>query len=83
MDGGGISSELILEKILKLIIIIIMMKKIARISRFCRAAKRHFQLLAGPINVSVDLKLMMFCACECLCTAYALDSGEVTAGSLY
>ena len=37
-----------------------------------------FQRLAGPRNMSVDLKLM-FCACECLCTAYPLESGEVTA----
>ena len=40
-----------------------------------------FQRLAGPRNVSLHLKYcMMFCACECLCTA---ESGEVTAGSLY
>ena len=30
--------------------------RIARISRFCRAAEGYFQRLAGPINVSVDLK---------------------------
>ena len=32
----------------------------------------------GSRNVSVDLN-MTFCACECLCTAYPLESGEVTA----
>ena len=35
--------------------------KIARICRFCRAAERHFQHLAGPINVSVDLKYDVLC----------------------
>ena len=34
---------------------------VARICRFCRAAKRHFQHLAGPINVSVDLKYDVLC----------------------
>ena len=37
-----------------------------------------FQHLAGPRNVSVGLNLM-FCACECLCMAYPLESGEVMA----
>ena len=32
---------------------------------FCRVAEMDFQRLAGPRNVSVDLKYM-FCACECL-----------------
>ena len=85
-DRGGISCELIQEKILKLIIIESTTvlsdydeeKNIARICRFCRAAERHFQHLDGPINVSVDLE-MMFCACECLCMAYLFESGEVTA----
>ena len=31
--------------------------------------------------MSVDLKFDVLC--ECLCTAYPLESGEVTAGSLY
>ena len=31
-------------------------EEIARISGFCRAAEMDFQLLAGPINVGVDLK---------------------------
>ena len=44
--------------------------------------ERHFQRLAGPINVSIDLKYDV-CACEYLCMAYLLESGEVTAGSLY
>ena len=37
----------------------------------------EFQRLAGLRNMRVDF--MMFCACECLCMAYALESGEVTA----
>ena len=28
---------------------------------FCWAAERHFQHLAGPINVSVDLKYDILC----------------------
>ena len=35
--------------------------KIARISSFCRAAERHFQRLAGTINVRVDLKYDVLC----------------------
>ena len=31
--------------------------------RFCRAAERHFQRLARPINVSVDLKYDVLCLC--------------------
>ena len=31
------------------------------ICRFCRAAERHFQRLAGPINESVDLKYDVLC----------------------
>ena len=31
-------------------------EEIARISSFCWVAERHFQRLAGPINVSIDLK---------------------------
>ena len=77
-DRGGISSELILEKILKLIVVIIMLKNRKKLSIFYQAAERHFQRLAGHINVSVDLKYDV-CACECLCTAYPLESGEVTA----
>ena len=34
-----------------------------------------FQHLAGPRNVSVDLKFNVLC----LCTIYPLESGEVTA----
>ena len=54
-----------------------MMKKSQEFSGLCQAAERHFQSLAGLINVSVDLN-MMFCACECLSTAYPFESGEVT-----
>ena len=34
-------------------------EEIARISGFCRAAERHFQSLAGPRNVSVDMFLLV------------------------
>ena len=57
MDHGGITSELILENILKLII---MLKNRKNLS-FCRAAERYIQRLAGPINVSVDLKYVVLC----------------------
>ena len=53
------------------------MKEIARIFRFCRSAEMDFQRLAGPSNVRIDLKYE-FCACECLCSVYPLESGEVT-----
>ena len=36
-------------------------EEIARISRFSRAAEMDFQRLAGPINVSVDLKYDVPC----------------------
>ena len=36
-------------------------EEIARISCFCRAVESHFQRLAGPINVSVDLKYDVLC----------------------
>ena len=36
-----------------------------------------FQRLAGPRNVSVDRKYDVLCLC--LCIAYPLESGEVTA----
>ena len=36
-------------------------EEIARISGFCRAAEMDFQHLAGPINVSVDLKYDVLC----------------------
>ena len=35
--------------------------RIAKNFPFCRAAERHFQCLAGPINVSVDLKYDFLC----------------------
>ena len=44
------------EKILKLTIIIIIDEEIARVSSFCRAAEIDFYCLAGPRNVSIDLK---------------------------
>ena len=37
-------------------------EKIARISSFCRAAEIDFQSLAGPRNVSVDLKYDVLCS---------------------
>ena len=40
-------------------------EEISRFSGFCRAAKMDFQHLAGPINVTVDMKYDV-CACECL-----------------
>ena len=36
-------------------------EKIARISEFCRAAEMYFQYLAGPRNVSIDLKYNVLC----------------------
>ena len=36
-------------------------EEIVRISSFCRAAERHFHGLAGPRNVSVDLKYDVLC----------------------
>ena len=57
MDRGGISSELILEKILKLINYYYYDEE----SQELPAAERHFQSLAGPINVSVDLKYDILC----------------------
>ena len=36
-------------------------EEIARISSLCRAAERHFQSLAGPRSVSVDLKYDILC----------------------
>ena len=38
----------------------------------------HFHQLTGPINVSVDLKYDVLCF-QCLCSAYPLESGKVTA----
>ena len=52
-----------------------MMKKLQEFPFFCRVAEMDFNRLARPTNVSVDL----LCACECLCMAYLLESGEVTA----
>ena len=57
---GRTAPELILEKILKLIIIIIMMKN-RKNFLICRAAERHFQHSGGPRNVSVDLKYDVLC----------------------
>ena len=45
---------------------------------FFWAAKRHFQRLAGPINVSGNLKYDVLCL-RVLCMAYPSESGEVTA----
>ena len=36
-------------------------EKIARISSFCQAAEMDYQRLAGPKNVSVDLKYDVLC----------------------
>ena len=36
-------------------------KEIARISSFCWVAEMDFQSLAGPRNVSVDLKFDVLC----------------------
>ena len=36
-------------------------EEIARITGFCLAAERHFLSLAGPRNVSVDLKYDILC----------------------
>ena len=36
-------------------------EKIARISGFCQAVEMDFQHLAGPRNVSVDLKYDVLC----------------------
>ena len=60
------------------VVVIIKMKQIARISRFCRSAERDFHLLAGPRNVSIDLKYDALCL-KCLCAVYLLEMGEVMA----
>ena len=46
-------------------------EEIARIAGFCQAAEMDFHHLARPRNVSIDL---IFCACECLCSVYPLES---------
>ena len=51
-------------------------EEITRISRFNRAAEMDSKCLAGPRNVSVDLKYVV---CECLSIVYPLESGEVMA----
>ena len=38
-------------------------KEITRISHFCRASESVFQRLAGPRNVSVDLKYDVLLCC--------------------
>ena len=49
-------------------------EQIARIYSFCQAAQRYFQ------KCNCRLEILMFCACECLCSAYPFfESGEVTA----
>ena len=50
-------------------------EEIARISGFCWASEMDFQCLAGPTNVSVDLKYDV-CAFECLCMVYTRLSRE-------
>ena len=47
-----------------------------RISRFCRAAERHFQCLAEPINVSVDLKYDFLCLWVSVCVRHTRLSRE-------
>ena len=54
--------------------------RIARICRFCQAVVSHFQHLAGPIIVSVDLIYDVLCL-SVFVMAYLLESGKVTAGS--
>ena len=56
-------------------------EEIATISHFCQSAEMDFQHLTGPRKVSVDLKydVVFFCACECLCMVYPLESGAETA----
>ena len=39
---------------------------------------KELPALSWTHNVSIDLKYDV-CACKCLCTAYPLESGEVTA----
>ena len=56
---GASSSELILENILKLIIVIMMKNR--KISRFYRMEEMDFQRLAGPRNVSIHLKYDVLC----------------------
>ena len=41
-------------------------KQIARISGFYRSAEMDFHHLAGPRNVSVDLKYDVLCLCLCM-----------------
>ena len=45
-------------------------------SHFCWSVELDFQCLAGPRNVSIYTLNMMFCACECLCMVYPLESGN-------
>ena len=58
MERGEISSELRERKILK---IILMMKNSQEFPIFCRSAEMDFHHLAGPRNVSVDLKYDVPC----------------------
>ena len=51
-------------------------EQIARVSRFCWSAEIYFQRLAGPRNVCVYLNYDFY-ACECLCSIYPLEPGEV------
>ena len=55
-------------------LMILMMKKCKNF-RFLSGGRMDYQRLGGPRNVSIDLKNMMFCAFECLCTAHPLESG--------
>ena len=62
MECRGIPSELYRKDLeVKYYYYYIVDEVIARISSFCRAAERHFQSLAGPKNVSVDLKYDVLC----------------------
>ena len=45
---------------------ILMNEEIVRITGFCWAADGHFQSLAGPRNVRVDLKYDVLCLWACL-----------------
>ena len=60
----------------RLSIIVLLSFGILKHSADCGKA---LQRLGGPINESVDLN-MMFCACECLCTAYPFESEVCISG---
>ena len=60
------------------LVIIIMMKNRKNLS-FLSGCGKALPALSWAHKCECRLEIMMFCACECLCTAYLFESGEVTA----